>query len=166
MPDIARTKTITRFTSLSWNKNKATESGTTTASARISNAPSELRKVGALKPIIIMQHFITNSDVVAHGYAFDTCHAQRIVHNGEIMGIATCDTRGSPFQLPTRLADGLGPGSDLEIWLPSFVRPILTSSEDFGSPASARRKAGRLRLQLLQSRYLIACSLLFVKLHR
>ena len=32
---------------------------------------------------------------------------------GENLGSATCGPRGSPFQLPARLADGLGPGSDL-----------------------------------------------------
>jgi hypothetical protein len=32
--------------------------------------------------------------------------------NGEILSAAKCGLRGSPFHMPTRLADGLGPGSD------------------------------------------------------
>jgi len=77
------------------------------------------------------------------------------------------DSRGSPFQLPARLADGLGPGSDLEFsyrnsFAPSRPQPFcalrmevlgshfdwLSSNREFGSPALARRKAGQLRLQL------------------
>src|SRR5215467_1881057 len=53
---------------------------------------------------------------------------------------------GSPFQMPTRLADGLGPESDLgDGSPPPFAPPGLLR---FGSPASTSRKAGQLRLLL------------------
>src|SRR3954463_13612669 len=45
---------------------------------------------------------------------------------GETVSAATCGLRGSPFQLPTRLADGLGPGSDLGHGYP---RPCAPSPE-------------------------------------
>src|ERR1700743_3096727 len=51
---------------------------------------------------------------------------------------------GSPFQMPTRLADGLGPESDLDDGSPSTFAP--PGFLRFGSPALACRKAGRLRL--------------------
>lgn len=55
--------------------------------------------------------------------------------------------RGSPFQLPTRLADGLGLESDLGHGYP---RPFAPSPDlnprSFGSPALAFRKEGQLRL--------------------
>src|SRR5262245_24441851 len=62
---------------------------------------------------------------------------------------------GSPFQLPTELADGLGPGSVRGLWLPRAVRPILMRIsqtlheilEETGSSASIARKGDRLRLQ-------------------
>jgi hypothetical protein len=43
---------------------------------------------------------------------------------GVTVGIPTNrDPRGSPFQLPTRLADGLGLESGLDILLPDTLRP-------------------------------------------
>lgn len=55
--------------------------------------------------------------------------------------------RGSPFPLPTKLADGLGQESDLVRWFPTVVRPTLRlMSEGIGSSASVRRKANRIRL--------------------
>src|SRR4249920_2731258 len=57
------------------------------------------------------------------------------------------DPRGSPFQVPTRLADGLGHGSDLG--QPETGRPFAPASiliEAFGSPALTSRKGSQLRL--------------------
>src|SRR6266446_4936829 len=67
------------------------------------------------------------------------------------------DPRGSPFQMPTRLADGLGLESDLGHGYPRPFAPspdlliidrleTCPMSGEFGSPASACRKAGQLRL--------------------
>src|SRR5690349_4783519 len=56
------------------------------------------------------------------------------------MGAATCDTRGSPFQLPTRLADGLGPGSDLET---SYLASFAPSSHPVRILGPPHRPAGR-----------------------
>src|SRR5262245_58577238 len=61
---------------------------------------------------------------------------------------ATCGPRGSPFQMPTRLADGLGPESDRDNGSPlSFApsRPFVYR-EGIGFPALTRRKTGQLRL--------------------
>lgn len=52
--------------------------------------------------------------------------------------------RGSPFQMPTRLADGLGPESDRDKHL--FRRSPRPGFPESGSPAPARRKVNRLRL--------------------
>src|SRR3954454_24943377 len=70
---------------------------------------------------------------------------------GENVGAATCGPRGSPFQLPTRLADGLGPGSDLGHGYPWTYAPSPDRSGELGSPALALRKEGQLRLLLLQT---------------
>src|SRR5579859_1127463 len=48
--------------------------------------------------------------------------------------------RGSPFQLPARLADGLGPGSDLGHGCP---RPFAPSPESPGSLVPPRQPSGR-----------------------
>jgi hypothetical protein len=40
------------------------------------------------------------------------------------------------FQMPTKLADGLGPGSDLGIELPRAVRPTPYKSGRLGPPHS------------------------------
>ncbi len=57
------------------------------------------------------------------------------------------DPRGSPFHMPARLADGLGLESDLGHGCPRpCAPPSNLRSEGFGSPASALRKEGQLRL--------------------
>ena len=76
--------------------------------------------------------------------------AQRMFPNGVNLGVPhTRDPRGSPFQLPARLADGLGLESDLGHGYP---RPCAPSpdllSEEFGFPAPSSRKESRLRLLL------------------
>jgi hypothetical protein len=55
---------------------------------------------------------------------------------------------GSPFQMPTRLADGLGPESDLDDGSPPSFAPPRTPG--IGSPALTGRKAGQLRLLLIR----------------
>src|SRR3954463_4611020 len=65
---------------------------------------------------------------------------------GETVSAATCGLRGSPFQLPTRLADGLGPGSDLGHGYPRPYAPSSKYIEESGSPALALRKERQLRL--------------------
>ena len=64
------------------------------------------------------------------------------------------NSRGSPFPMPARLADGLDQGSDLKnhCW-PSAPRPVRCRKREFGSPAPTRRKAGRLRLQCVLDRH-------------
>src|SRR5690242_17207853 len=70
---------------------------------------------------------------------------QRIFLMGRTWESAQADPRGSPFQTPTRLADGLGHGSDLGSHGLSriTVRPILErSSRNLGPPRwSSGRKA-------------------------
>src|SRR5438309_9088011 len=56
---------------------------------------------------------------------------------------------GSPFQLPARLADGLGLESDLGQVSPGLSPRPRIYSEGFGSPALACRKASQLRLQCM-----------------
>jgi hypothetical protein len=58
----------------------------------------------------------------------------------------TRDPRGSPFQLPTRLADGLGLESDLGRDYPRPCAPSSNTFEEFGSPALTFRKESQLRL--------------------
>lgn len=70
--------------------------------------------------------------------------------NGVNVGAATCGPRGSPFQSPTELADGLGLGSDLGSGCPAPCAPSPVFTGDSGSPASAHRKAGGLRLQCFE----------------
>jgi hypothetical protein len=70
--------------------------------------------------------------------------------NGVNVGAATCGPRGSPFQSPTELADGLGLGSDLGSGCPAPCAPSLVFTRDSGSPASAHRKGGGLRLQCFE----------------
>jgi len=55
-------------------------------------------------------------------------------------GAATCGPRGSPFQLPTRLADGLGLRSGLGSGSPLPFAPVRNSTPDLGPP---HRPAGR-----------------------
>ena len=69
-------------------------------------------------------------------------HATRFI--GETVGPAHAEPRGSPFQMPTRLADGLGPESDPR-WFATAFAPSPVSA-GFGSPALACRKASQLRL--------------------
>src|SRR5438045_8813762 len=59
------------------------------------------------------------------------------------------DPRGSHFQMPARLADGLGHGSDLGHSYPWPLAPSSTPAEELGSPALTSRKEGQLRLHLL-----------------
>ena len=56
-----------------------------------------------------------------------------------------------PSNLPTRLADGLGLESGLEILLPDLLRPVLGIAEESGSPASSLRKEAGIRRQLSKS---------------
>ena len=65
---------------------------------------------------------------------------------------AHAGTRGSPFQMPTRLADGLGPESDLADGSPPAFAPSAIL-RGFGSPALTCRKASQLRL-LTSGKYL------------
>src|SRR3954454_3824405 len=80
-----------------------------------------------------------------------TAQRHNAFSNGENVGAATCGPRGSPFHLPTRLADGLGPGSDLGHGYPRPCAPSPDRSGELGSPALALRKEGQLRLLLLQT---------------
>ncbi len=57
------------------------------------------------------------------------------------------DSRGSPFQLPTRLADGLGLESGLRLCSQCLCAPARFHP-GFGSPAPALRKQPRFRLQI------------------
>ena len=60
---------------------------------------------------------------------------------GVNMGAATCGPRGSPFQMPTRLADGLGLESGLETGCPVSYAPSLNPyPRTLGPP---HRPAGR-----------------------
>src|SRR6185503_527321 len=65
--------------------------------------------------------------------------AQRIFF-GETVDAATCGPRGSPFQMPTRLADGLGLESDLNDGSPPLCAPSSDFSEGLVPP---RCLAGR-----------------------
>src|ERR1051325_1224204 len=87
-----------------------------------SAAPMRPIWVGLIAPNTIA--FIANSDVVAHRrlLAAQPCHA---LLTGRPCGPRLCGSRGSPFHLPARLADGLGPGSDLGHGYP---RPCAPSS--------------------------------------
>ena len=67
----------------------------------------------------------------------------------EIVVPATRRGRGSPFQMPARLAVGLGPESDRADG--SHQRSPRPDCSGIGSPALARRKADQLRLQLERS---------------
>src|ERR1043165_2305672 len=58
---------------------------------------------------------------------------------------ARAKSRGSPFQLPARLAVGLGLESGLEISCLTSCAP--SHRWEFGSPASGFRKEAGLRLQ-------------------
>ena len=74
------------------------------------------------------------SDVVAHRNGIAARRATR-VSDWENVGTATCGPRGSPFQLPTRLADGLGHGSDLGHGYPRPFAPVPnTGSGHLGPP--------------------------------
>ena len=64
----------------------------------------------------------------------------------EIVVPATRRDRGSPFQMPARLAVGLGPESDRANG--SHSRSPRPDCSGIGSPAPACRKASQLRLQL------------------
>ena len=70
---------------------------------------------------------------------------------GETVGVPPKrDPRGSPFQMPARLADGLGPESDRTDGSPPVFAPspeIYSFLRGIGFPALTRRKAGQLRLQ-------------------
>src|ERR1044071_8823132 len=73
---------------------------------------------------------------------------QRDFLRGELGVRTTQDPRGSPFQMPARLADGLGHGSDLgHSYLWPFAPSPNIGSRSFGSPALALRKESQLRLQ-------------------
>jgi hypothetical protein len=61
--------------------------------------------------------------------------------------LRTSRPRGSPFQLPARLAVGLGLESGLETGCPASFAPSSNHFEEFGSPAPGFRKEARLRLQ-------------------
>ena len=76
-----------------------------------------------------------------------SARGRRAVSDGVNVGAATCGPRGSPFQLPTELADGLGLGSDLGAGYPVPFAPPSIRIEDLGSPVPIRRKADQLRLQ-------------------
>src|SRR2546423_2343142 len=79
----------------------------------------------------------------------------------EIAKPASADPGGSPFQMPARLADGLGLESDLDHGCPRSYAPssngagihveagTVALSEEFGSPALTFRKESQLRLLLL-----------------
>jgi hypothetical protein len=80
------------------------------------------------------------------------CRAMRQrIYNGETVIAATCGVRGSPFQLPARLADGLGLESDLGHGYPRPCAPSSNCFEEPGSPAPAFRKESRLRLLYITS---------------
>src|SRR6185295_185225 len=110
---------------------------------------TEPTSTGAMSPIMIIV-FIAISDGVAHRTGYRRAMTQLDFALGRPDGAATCGPRGSPFQLPTGLADGLGLRSGLGGGSPLPFAPSGVSTPEFGSPASARRKAGRFRLQLLQ----------------
>src|ERR1019366_9535755 len=59
----------------------------------------------------------------------------------------TSRIRGSPFQLPARLAVGLGLESRLETGSPASFAPSSSCLEEFGSPAPGLRKEAGFRLQ-------------------
>jgi len=73
--------------------------------------------------------------------------AHNAFQRGDRDDFANAKSRGSPFQLPTRLAVGLGLESGLETGCPVSFAPSSSCLEDFGSPASGFRKEARLRLQ-------------------
>src|SRR6185312_9488928 len=54
--------------------------------------------------------------------------------NGENVVSATCGSRGSPFHLPARLADGLGLGSDLGHGYPRPCAPSPIASRNLVPP--------------------------------
>lgn len=54
---------------------------------------------------------------------------------------------GSPFQWPTRLADGLGLESGLNAQLPAVLRPVPEIFRETGSPACGLRKEAAVRLR-------------------
>src|SRR2546423_10385800 len=93
--------------------------------------------------------FIPISDVAGRGRP-RTRNAKRTAHCYDWVNVGVPperDPRGSPFQLPARLADGLGPGSDLGHGYPRPCAPSSNSNfEEFGFPALACRKARQLRL--------------------
>ncbi len=67
--------------------------------------------------------------------------ARRVVANGVIRWCpAKRDPRGSPFQSPARLADGLGPGSDLG---PGCPAPFAPSAHPMRTLVPPCRPAGR-----------------------
>src|ERR1700722_674958 len=80
--------------------------------------------------------------------------AQRFF-NGVNLETATCGSRGSPSQLPARLAVGLSLGSDPGCGYPLPCAPSSMEIEEFGSPAPAFRKESRLRLLLCRLIYTI-----------
>src|SRR3954470_10170602 len=89
--------------------------------------------------------FIANSDVVARRrfITAQPCHASS---TGRPCEPRHRGPRGSPFHLPARLADGLGPGSDLGHGYPRPYAPSSKYIEESGSPALALRKERQLRL--------------------
>src|SRR5262249_1362239 len=69
--------------------------------------------------------------------------------SGKSWSAANATPRGSPFQLPAELADGLGFGSHLGHGCPRPYAPSPDRSGEFGSPAPAFRKEGQFRLLVL-----------------
>src|SRR5438105_2346231 len=90
--------------------------------------------------------FMPISDGVAHRDGFSPRRAQRDFRLGERGVPARAGARGSPFQMPTRLADGLGLESDLGHGYPLPCAPSSKPFEESGSPALTFRKEGQLRL--------------------
>jgi uncharacterized protein len=114
-----------------------------TTTFRFGCAPRDcLRPGGRLSagPVVVRQ-------VVAIKDRLPSCRAMRQrMFCWETVRAATCGLRGSPFQLPTRLAGGLGPGSDLGHGYPRPCAPSPNCFGEFGSPVLTSRKEGQLRL--------------------
>jgi hypothetical protein len=97
-----------------------------------------------------------NPDVnqVQHNFQTDKRHHDKSRNDapslfilGELESRELRVSRGSPFQLPARLADGLGLESGLGLRYRAPFAPSSSCLEEFGSPASGFRKEAGFRLQ-------------------